>query len=101
MNKVSKLLVIISGISISLGLLVISPVQAFEYCRTVDGHKICILSLQRSAKNYWEYRASVSIDQQKPTSEVFDCRPQNHSNQQTEPSKHEVEMLVCTLMPKH
>ncbi|NHC35730.1 hypothetical protein [Scytonema millei] len=43
-------------------------------CRTRDGHQICILSLQRSAKNYWEYRADVSIDGVKGDTEVYNCR---------------------------
>ncbi|NJL20288.1 MAG: hypothetical protein HC895_04770 [Leptolyngbyaceae cyanobacterium SM1_3_5] len=33
-------------------------------CRSVNGQEICILSIQRSAKNHWEYRATVSIDGQ-------------------------------------
>ncbi|MBD2091478.1 hypothetical protein H6F67_16665 [Microcoleus sp. FACHB-1515] len=33
-------------------------------CRSVNGQEICILSIKRSAKNYWEYRATVSIDGQ-------------------------------------
>jgi hypothetical protein len=43
-------------------------------CRTYDGHQICILSIQRSAKNYWEYRASVSIDGVKGETVVYNCR---------------------------
>nr|WP_238845950.1 hypothetical protein [Nostoc edaphicum] len=37
-------------------------------------HKICILSISRSAKNYWEYRATVSVDGVKRPTEVYNCR---------------------------
>lgn len=43
-------------------------------CRNYDGHQICILSIKRSAKKYWEYRASVSIDGVKTPIEVYNCR---------------------------
>ncbi|MDF5735415.1 MAG: hypothetical protein PUQ00_06945 [Nostoc sp. S13] len=37
-------------------------------------HRICILSINRSAKNYWEYRAAVSVDGVKRPVEVYNCR---------------------------
>ncbi|WP_445214883.1 hypothetical protein [Brasilonema sp. UFV-L1] len=43
-------------------------------CRNRDAHQICILSIQRSAKNYWEYRAAVSVDGVKRPIEVYNCR---------------------------
>ncbi len=48
-------------------------------CRNYDGydglrHQICILSIKRSAKNYWEYRATVSVDKVKRPTEVYNCR---------------------------
>lgn len=36
-------------------------------------HQICILSINRSAKNYWEYRANVSVDGVKKPTEVYNC----------------------------
>ncbi len=42
-------------------------------CKNYEGHQICILSIHRSAKNYWEYRASVSIDGVKTPIEVYNC----------------------------
>ena len=39
------------------------------------GQEVCILKLKRSAKNYWEYRAKVSIDgEQQKNLEVYNCR---------------------------
>ena len=51
----------------------IFPVEAAT-CRTLDGHQICIIQIKRSAKNYWEYRAIVSIDGKKRPREVYNCR---------------------------
>lgn len=50
------------------------PAQAINYCRTVGDHQICLLDVKRSAKNYWEYRAVVSIDGQPRPLEIYNCR---------------------------
>ncbi|MDJ0532419.1 MAG: hypothetical protein QNJ70_07975 [Xenococcaceae cyanobacterium MO_207.B15] len=57
----------------SLFFLIVYPSEAAT-CRTLDGHKICIVRIKRSAKNYWEYRAIVSIDGKKRPREVYNCR---------------------------
>jgi hypothetical protein len=44
------------------------------FCRTLNTHKICILSIKRSAKNHWEYRAIVSIDGVEQPLEIYNCR---------------------------
>lgn len=54
-------------------LIVALPAEA-AFCRTLNQHSICILSIKRSAKNYWEYRASVSIDGTKHPIEIYNCR---------------------------
>ncbi|MEA5576867.1 hypothetical protein [Anabaena sp. UHCC 0451] len=43
-------------------------------CHHYDGHEICILNIKRSAKKYWEYRASMSIDGVKTPVEIYNCR---------------------------
>lgn len=43
-------------------------------CRHDDGHEICILNIKRSAKKYWEYRATVSVDGVKAPVEIYNCR---------------------------
>jgi hypothetical protein len=52
---------------------VASPALAIV-CRNYEGHKICILSIERSAKKYWEYRAAVSVDAVKTPVEIYNCR---------------------------
>ena len=49
------------------------PAEA-SFCRNSNDHLICILSIKRSAKNYWEYRAAVSIDGVERPIEVYNCR---------------------------
>ena len=49
------------------------PAQASNW-RNSNDHLICILSIKRSAKNYWDYRAAVSVDGVKRPIEVYNCR---------------------------
>jgi hypothetical protein len=52
-----------------------APLPAFAaFCRHSHNHSICILSIKRSAKNYWEYKAAVSIDGVKRPVEIYNCR---------------------------
>lgn len=55
--------------------LVTLPAEA-SVCRNYQGHRICILTIKRSAKNYWEYRAAVSVDGIKRPIEVYNCLEQ-------------------------
>ncbi|MGJ5673777.1 MAG: hypothetical protein ACR9NN_09240 [Nostochopsis sp.] len=59
---------------------VVSSAEA-SVCRNYQGRKICIISIKRSAKNYWEYRASVSVDGFKRPLEVYNCREQNKAEE--------------------
>ncbi|MBN3895280.1 MAG: hypothetical protein HWQ41_08445 [Nostoc sp. NOS(2021)] len=59
---------------------VVHPAFA-SVCRNYDvydglhlRHQICILSINRSAKNDWQYRAAVSVDGVKRPIEVYNCR---------------------------
>jgi hypothetical protein len=61
------------GLLIGL-LLAIAPAAEASLCRTVGNQQICIVTIKRSAKNYWEYRAEVSIDNSKRSLEVYNCR---------------------------
>jgi hypothetical protein len=51
----------------------IEPASA-EFCRQVDSHRICILNIKRSAKNYWQYQAVVSTDGITQPQASYDCR---------------------------
>lgn len=43
-------------------------------CRMVHDQEICILDIRRSAKYYWEYRATVRINGNPPVRDVYNCR---------------------------
>mgnify|MGYP003333226658 CR=1 FL=1 len=47
-----------------------------SFCRNYKENRICILSIKRSAKNYWEYRAEVSINDVRKPLEIYNCRTQ-------------------------
>ena len=53
------------------------PTADAAMCRDRNGQQVCILKLKRSAKNYWEYRAKVSVDGEKQKYyEIYNCRAQ-------------------------
>ncbi len=52
-----------------------APIADASLCRVRNGQQVCILQLKRSAKNYWEYRAKVSLDgEQQRGREIYNCR---------------------------
>jgi hypothetical protein len=57
-----------------LSIMPIAPAVAKSFCRTVSDRTLCILSIKRSAKNYWEYRAAVSVNGVPRPIEVYNCR---------------------------
>lgn len=61
-------------LSLTLWLTAAFPVGAADRCRRLGDRSICILSIQRSAKHYWEYRAAVRIDGVERPIEVYNCR---------------------------
>ncbi|WP_338022439.1 hypothetical protein [Argonema antarcticum] len=58
---------------LTLSFAVALPAKAL-FCRNSNDRTICIISINRSAKNYWEYRASVSVDGVARPIEVYNCR---------------------------
>ncbi|MEW6493576.1 MAG: hypothetical protein AB1589_13875 [Cyanobacteriota bacterium] len=66
-----KFIALLLGLALSFA--IASPAEA-SFCRNSDHHSICILSIKRSAKNYWEYRASVRVDGVERPIEVYNCR---------------------------
>ncbi|HEY9764115.1 MAG TPA: hypothetical protein V6D07_16410 [Trichocoleus sp.] len=61
---------------IMMGLLSLVPLsaKAAPLCRQIENHQICILTIKRSAKYFWEYRAVVSVDGVPRPLEKYDCR---------------------------
>ena len=76
-----------------------------EMCRDRNGHQVCILKLKRSAKNYWEYRAKVSIDGKKQAAqEIYNCRDRTLTRKGKYPIPFKPNSpgeLVCSLLQKY
>lgn len=71
-----------------------------EFCRQVDGHQICILRIKRSAKNYWQYQATVSTDGTIQPSASYDCREKSIIDQDGNMALFRSRLdgaIVCTL----
>ena len=82
---------------------IITPSAQAEFCRQMNGQKICITKIKRSAKNYWEYRAAVKIDQETRPIEIYDCRQRHRITQKGEiiPFKSDgVGNLICRFLNK-
>lgn len=59
----------------------IAASDAAPTCRMVGDRTICIMNIKRSAKNYWEYRASVKIDDQVFPVARYNCRDRTKTSQ--------------------
>jgi len=57
-----------------LTLLIFTQPAHASNCRIVNDQKICIVEIKRSAKNFWEYRASVSVNGIVTPIEKYNCR---------------------------
>lgn len=70
MFNIIKLITIV--LILLLSFTIAQPTQA-AFCRTDKDNTICILSIKRSAKNYWEYRASVKVNGVTRPIEIYNC----------------------------
>jgi hypothetical protein len=70
LGRKSLMILLIAGMVL---LSLCAPAQA-AICRNIQGRRICEASLNRSAKNYWEYRAIVTIDGARQPQEIYNCR---------------------------
>ncbi|MGE5657104.1 MAG: hypothetical protein ACM37W_10840 [Actinomycetota bacterium] len=87
---------------ISLGWAVVPPAEAF-FCRNTNHHEICILTIKRSAKYHWEYRAAVRIDGIERPIEVYNCRDRTRKQPDGtlvpfQPK--DAGELICDILPK-
>lgn len=64
-----KLLIILILITI----INVAPVSA-SLCRNFNEKLVCVVTVKRSAKYYWEYRVSLSIEGKKTPVNVYNCR---------------------------
>jgi len=78
-NAIIKFITLLLLLTFSLA---IAPPAEASFCRNSNDHSICVLSIKRSAKNYWEYRVVISIDGKKQPLEVYNCRKRIKINRQ-------------------
>jgi hypothetical protein len=43
-------------------------------CTTLNNQTLCLQTLQRSAKNYWEYRVTLTLNTIPQPPELYNCR---------------------------
>ena len=75
--------------------------MAEPFCHRVEIHRICIHTIKRSAKHYWEYRAIASIDGVRQPLSVYDCRRQVKVNEKGQSTPFEPSgpgPLICRLV---
>lgn len=73
LRLINRLVTIIS-IFLLINFLKFTPPAEAAFCRNINNQNICILQIKRSAKYYWEYRATISIDGKKRPIEIYNCR---------------------------
>ncbi|MDJ0598282.1 MAG: hypothetical protein QNJ37_05525 [Crocosphaera sp.] len=94
-----KILIILGLIIINWSIII--PSAQAEFCRQIEGHQTCIVKIKRSAKNYWEYRVAVKIDQETQPIEIYDCRQRHRITQNGDiiPFKSDgVGKLICGVL---
>lgn len=79
MKRLAGLVCPLLQIALSVGLFwagfgAIAPSAKADSCRTYYDRELCIVSIKRSAKYYWEYRAEVKIDGKRRPLQKYDCR---------------------------
>jgi hypothetical protein len=74
--------------------------QAATLCRHQGDRIICILNIKRSAKNHWQYLASISIDGVEKPTEVYNCRDRTKTQKDGTNVSFEINgagKLICSL----
>jgi len=72
-------------------------------CRTVEGHRQCLVDVQRSAKNHREYRAIVSIDGIEQGRTLYDCQRRIRIGRDRRPQPFQAQgpgPWICTLLDR-
>ncbi|AFZ32050.1 hypothetical protein Glo7428_3581 [Gloeocapsa sp. PCC 7428] len=72
-------------------------------CRSYGGHQICIISIERSAKNYWEYKAAMSVDGVKQPIAIYNCRDRLklQDKKSVQFSDNDPGYLICSFFKNH
>ncbi|MGB3199649.1 MAG: hypothetical protein WBA99_02030 [Nodosilinea sp.] len=72
---------------------------AGSLCQNVGAQRVCIETINRSAKYAWEYRVVVSVDDQRCPLKRYDCRPEVQLKEATTaPDEADIRAFVCGLV---
>lgn len=86
-----------------LGLLWFAPPAIAASCHALNGHSVCIIRIQRSAKYFWEYRVVSTIDGLQQPETIYDCRDRLKTEKGQQPVPFESDGIgewICRLL-KH
>ena len=83
------------------------PAMAAVKCQTVAGQRLCLESVKRSAKYFWQYRAVVSVAGRPQPEAVYHCQapplesPFTEDSRPSEPtiSEAKIRAFVCQVVP--
>lgn len=81
----------------------IAQPAAAAFCRNYQGNSICLLSVERSAKYYWEYRAAVKVNGETRPVEIYNCRDRTRTKADgriVSFEKNGAGDLICTVLNK-
>ncbi|MCG9883968.1 MAG: hypothetical protein MH825_00055 [Cyanobacteria bacterium] len=105
--RLSRVQAIALGCLSALMLMLAGPIQgaiaAPLTCRTVEGHRQCLVDVQRSAKNHREYRAIVSIDGIEQGRTLYDCQRRIRIGRDRRPQPFQAQgpgPWICTLLDR-
>ncbi len=87
-------------VSLSLGLA--APASALT-CRSINGQMVCIVEIKRSAKHYWEYRVTLSVDGVRQPETIYNCRDRLKTTLDTPPqpfTANDIGDTLCRLLAK-
>jgi hypothetical protein len=76
---------------------------AAALCRDLEGHRVCIVNIKRSAKYHYRYRTVVSIDGEKQPLVIYNCRDRTITKKNKYPIPFKANSagnLVCSLFDK-
>jgi hypothetical protein len=69
----------VAGLIVSFCWFAAPKIAQAAVCSQREGQIVCIDRLQRSAKNYWEYRVRLTVAGQPQPPTIYDCRSSKKS----------------------
>jgi hypothetical protein len=103
---VQKIAILLIALSLVLGCVMgfSNSAEAQPLCRNMAEHQVCVESIKRSAKYYWEYRVVVSVDGETRSAKRYDCRQLRSGVKETQSqiiaNERSIQEFVCGLVER-